>query len=295
MGPSTLPEAIASFLRWAELRFRPNTVKLYRHYLYHFRDQVGKVCLTDIKRIDIETFSVKKVPLEVLRRFCSWCVDVAELLVKSPAHGVRVPKSGRRSRIFTRAEMVSLRRRAGRPLRALLLALEESGARPIEIRRAEWGNLKTCNGEVWSPHALEQGECFIELEHYKGQARRTNPWQKRVIPISPRLGRLIFRLHLRNPLVKGPIFLSFRGSGWTANALRCGFRRLRPNGAPGTGDVERAIVPYTYRHSLATALAHEGTNARLLADFLGHSRLDLLAWYVHPSTADLCKLLRRDR
>lgn len=292
MSSVRISDSIETFLQWARQRFAASTCELYRHYLYRFRDNVGKENLHDLKRLDIENFSIRKHPLEIVRRWLRWCVDVAQVIDKTPAAGVDVPKSGKRSRILSRGEMVTLRRRSRRPLRALLLALQETGARPIEIRQATWGMIRCVQDREIDLHQLRQGNFFFELESYKGKTRRKNQNVKRVIPISPRLGRLIARLLRCRVASVDYIFLSPLSRPWSRNALRMQFRRLLVKTNGGTMKDKGAIVPYTYRHSLATVLANQGTNARLLADFLGHSSLELLGWYVHASTQNLCDILK---
>ncbi len=289
---------VARFLAWATPRRRPATLKLYRLYLGRFAAQVGDVAVAAITIIDVETFAVAKNPLEIVRRLFRWAV-ATKLLAVSPCEGMAIPKSGRRDRILSRRERVIFRRLACPELRALLLFLEETAARPIESRSIEWEDLRGTLPPALRGLESQDDPLFFELSAYKARLRRKNPHFKRVLPISARLARLLRRLRDRpGTPPTGPVFKSQRMDRWTANALRCAFRRLRERARGEAGVKVTGVVPYSYRHTLATQLALAGVNARLLADFLGHAGLELLSWYVHPSTVDLCRVVcprRKDR
>lgn len=283
-----LSSVVEKFLRWSAMRFAPATVELHKLYLGRFLEHVGDVPIADVRRLHVESFSVRKHPLEVVKQFLRWCAEVAEVLPRSPAQKVIVPKSGRRSRILTPLERARIRRAAGPELRALLLVLEETAARPAEVRALTWQTLRGLDVAALRSASPLTRPAYFELANYKGMTRRRNPNFKRLLPVSPRLWKLLCRLGRGLGELRGPILRSSSGRAWTANAYRCSFRRMRLR----LVDVETAgLVGYLYRHTKATELARSGVNARLLADFLGHASLDLLSWYVHPSEADLCELV----
>lgn len=283
-----LSSVVQDFLRWSAMRYAASTVELSRHYLTRFVEHVGDVPIADVRRLHVETFSVRKHPLEVVKQFFRWCAEVAEVLPKSPAVKVLVPKSGRRSRILTPIERARIRRAAGPELRALLIVMEETAARPAEARALTWQTLRGLDVAALRSSSPLTMPAYFELSKYKGMTRRTNPNYKRLLPVSPRLWKLLCRLGRGLGELRGPILRSSSGQAWTANAYRCSFRRMRQR----LVNVDLVgLVGYTFRHTKATELARGGVNARLLADFLGHASMDLLSWYVHPSEADLCELV----
>jgi len=283
-----LSSVVGEFLCWSRMRFAPATVELQAHYLQRFVEHVGQISIDHVTRLHVENFSVRKHPLEVVKHFLTWCVEVAELLPKNPALKVAVPKSGRRSRILTPIERARIRRAAGPELRALLVVMEETAARPAEARALTWQSLRGLDVAALRSSSPLARPAYFELSKYKGMTRRTNPNYKRLLPVSPRLWKLLCRLGRGLDELRGPILRSSTGRAWTANAYRCSFRRMRLR---LTTVDQVGLVGYLYRHTKATELARSGVNARLLADFLGHASLDLLSWYVHPSEADLCELV----
>jgi len=292
MENRTVRSLVNTFLAWASQRLRPSTVNLYRHYLEQFAGVFGERPIDQVQRLDVETFAQRKHPLEVIRRFFRWCVVNAQAAELSPCEGIEVPRSGRRSRILSRLERVRLRRRAGVRLRALVVALEETACRPLEARQLAWEQLRTVGGVPLTRKVLEGGSAYFELVKYKGQSRRRDKTERRFIAISPRLGRLLWRMRSRLRNVTGSVFTSPSGRAWTANALRCAWRRLVTAVARIAAVDLVGLVPYLYRHTKATELAAQGTHGRLLADFLGHSGLEMQSVYVHLKPADLCQVLR---
>lgn len=292
MGQS-LSSLTSRYLQWCQLRYRPATVALYTHYLGRFAEKIGDIDADTIQRLDLECWSVKKHPLEVIRSFFRWSYS-SGLTMADPSKGLKVPKSGRRTRILTRRERVVLRRLAGPELRALLVLLEETAARPHEARALTWDHLQALPGRDPAPTAGHDGNTFFQLSRFKGQTRRSDPNFQRIIPVSPRLGRLLRRRHRQVGRcgIHGCIFHSPLRSHWSKEGLRMAFRRLVDRAAQ-VGHVERrGLCPYVYRHTKATELANKGINVRILADVLGHASLDLLSWYVHPRIEDLCRALQ---
>jgi integrase len=178
-------------------------------------------------------------------------------------------------------------------LRTLLLAYRETYARPQELRLATWEDVHAEDPKLTTREALHLGEASIILYEFKDGQRRQDTERPRVILLSPRACRLLLRLLERRTSKRGPIFLTARGAGWTANALRCRFRRLRVRlGMPRDKRGEN-IVPYTWRHTGATMAAAGGVRDRLLADVLGHVETKTTARYCHLQVRHLRDALGR--
>lgn len=295
MGTLLLKDCVSRFIAWAKLRFAPGTVSFYQIYLDRFSAEFAGRTIGSITRLDVETWSASRNPLVSVKRFFRWAHCHGELIATNPCQAIKVPAVRRRSRTLERSERVQLRRRSSPALRAFLLAVEESGGRPHEWRGAVWENVHLGGGGVWTWADLEAGKCLLRLNAYKGQQRRDNPYVPRIIPISARLGRLLSRLGRKLELLTGAILRASRGEAWTPNGLRCSFRRVRAGFEGGRNKAHERVVIYSYRHTKATDLARKGVNGRILADFLGHASLDLLGWYVHPTEADMSKLVEREK
>lgn len=286
-------KAVDRFIGWLALRAREKTVEFYRRFLERFVCHVGDCPLSDVRRLDVETFAATFHPLAAVRRFLRWCADVAELLPRDPAANVRVPRNGQRSRVLSRLERVVIRRRCSPALRAALVALEETAMRPQELRALTWQCLFGPGGPARIRAALGDGRHWFQLEEYKGRNRRADGSRPRVIVITPRLGRLLERLARSDPPPTDHVFNSPSGRPWTANALRCAFRRLRSRLAQAGRVDSVGIVPYTYRHTRASALARDGVNAMLLKEWMGHSRVETTARYCHFALQEVSAIGRR--
>lgn len=218
---------------------------------------------------------------------------MAEFIEKNPAAAIKVPQVGERTRTLHRSERVLVRRRAGSHLRRALLALEESACRPQEMRILEWDHIQPKTGPGQIAGNLADGKHWFELQDYKAKDRRSDRREARVIGITPRLGRLLDRLRRDNPDARGVIFPAPCGRAWTPNAFRCAFRRLRIQlDRAGLLDV-RGLVPYTYRHTRATALARQLKNPLLLQRWMGHAKIETTAKYCHFSIEDVVAIGRR--
>lgn len=287
-----LSAAVSQFLEWCRPRLAKSTVYLHRLYLSEMLDHLGDVELKAIDRLSIEGWAATKHRLESARKFFRWLKKVAKWIKKNPFKGIHVPKSGRRTRLLTKLEWVMMRRRSGEASRRAILASQETASRPEEVRKFRWEWIHSTKGDPLSKESLTGGFSYFVLTNYKGRSRRSDPNKPRVIPISPRLGRLLWRMRSRMSVFAGLVFLSHRGREWTANGWRCAWRRLRERLAAKHGVNPVGLVPYLARHTKATDLARKGNNARLLADFLGHATLEMTSWYIHSSADDLCAMLR---
>ena len=287
----SLHEAIHQFLKWMDCRRSPKTINLYKFYLERFSDQVGVIPLDQIRRIHLENFSSKRNPLQILKLFFRWCLEVGEFIPISPAAKISVPKSGHRTRLLTRLEKISLLRAARGNFRESLLFLAKTGCRPGEMFSLKWENLLGPGGYTMSIEELRNGNCFFALTDFKGRARRKKESALRIIPTGKRLGRLLARLKVKTQGCEGIIFKNSSGKAWSKSSFRSAFRRAAGRMERKYNIQSRGIVPYHFRHARATELARKGVNPVILAAYLGHAGTDLLGWYVHPQTSDLIGLV----
>lgn len=290
-----LSDCVRSFLSWLELRAKSGTVRFYRMYLERLVHHLDDKPVAEVRKIDITGWAADRNPLICACRFFRWCVDEAEYLDESPTAKIKPPKCGRRRRTLNRRERVTIRRMIGRAFRDSILAIEESGCRPDEMRTVGWTHIKPTTWRVHGAHRLASGRYWFELEEFKARERREDRSATRKIVITRRLGRLLARLWASRPGSSGPIFVGPSGRSWTSNALRCAFRRLRAS-LEGSEIVKPAgLVAYVYRHTKATALARKGMSAHLLKEWLGHAKVETAAVYCHFAMRDLLRWGRRRR
>lgn len=218
---------------------------------------------------------------QAIKRLFGWAVNEAGLLASHPLGRVKGPRKGRRRRIFTRHEAAHFLRACPPDLRALLLGYRETFARPQELRLACWDDLYSDNPNLTIDEALAEKRVAIVLFDFKDGQKREDDERPRVILLSPRACRLLQRLRRSRPTATGPIFVTRRRRSWTANALRCRFRRLRELLGVTRDKRGETLVPYTFRHTGATQAAALGVRDRLLADVLGHIETKTTARYCH--------------
>ena len=118
------------------------------------------------------------------------------------------------------------------------------------------------------------------LTDFKAKARRKDKLAVRLLPISPKLARLLDCLERRPHDPKGYVFLNERGKPWTTAALCQAFRTAaRRAGLNELG--KEAAVAYTLRHTAATAAIINGVQLPVLAAILDHTSTTTTERYVH--------------
>lgn len=293
MSCPTVAAALPSFLDWASANLAPSTVYTYKLYLLRFRDFAGLVELDRLTPAQVLTWSQKFHPVQAVQRFASWCCNDARLISANPLHRIRLPRQGCRSRTLSRHELLRIMRHAGGPFRRFLFALRETIARPQEIRGVRWPEIRTAGNQPAELVDLVAGRAFFFVKKYKGKSRRKTPAAFRVIPIGPRLGRLLARLAAGGADLGGPVFTNSRGRSWSSNAVRLQVSRLRDRLGIVEDFAGERVVAYTVRHTQATAAVRAGVRDFTLAELMGHSSPRMTARYVHLSPEHLSQAIRQ--
>jgi integrase len=239
------------------------------------------VLLVDVTPAAVAAWGKTWHDVQSLKRLFAWAVDEARLFAINPLTKVKHPPKGERKRILTRVEIVRMLRASSPDCRRLLTGYRETLARPQELRVAGWEDIQPIDPMQPLRAALRTAQCCIVLHDFKNRANRRDPQTPRVILLSPRVCRLLLRLHDRSLTRSGPIFITRRGRAWTSNALRCRFRALRKKLDIRRDKRGETIVPYTFRHTGATIAAACGVRDRILADVLGHIETKTTARYQH--------------
>lgn len=290
--PQTVQELTTLFLEWSAKNCSPGTVAGYRRHLERFARAHGDTPLTQLRPFDLTSWDTRWHPLQAVQRLFSWAHESAGIVDRNPFRTVKRPPAGRRRRILDRVEVVKLMRRARPDFRAYLLALRESIARPQEIRAVCWEELSILDPGRTIVQELRDGRGAFFLEEYKARKRRLDPSAPRIVPVSPRLGRLLARLAGRRRFLFGPVFLTGSGKSWTANAVRLRMSRLRDLVGLGPDHRGERVVCYTFRHTAATEACSLGIRDRLLAELMGHTSTRTTARYQHLQADHLLSAAR---
>lgn len=281
MSEFRFSEAVSLFVEWAQKNLAPSTLAGYRHYWCKFAEWAGDPRLEDITPAMVTTWRNTWHAIQAMQRLTSFSHKWARKIMTDPLAGLRRPPAGIRRRVFTPHETAKMLRGAAPELRAVLIALRESIARPGEIRLATWESIRRPGNLPFTRDSLVRGDCFIFCSAGNGIGRRTENDAVRMIPIVPRLGRLLLRRLDRIGEPNGLIFCDATGSPWTENGLRCAIRRLRVRLKIGGDWRGERIVAYTFRHTAATAAAAMGVRDTLLAAMMGHSTPRMTRRYCH--------------
>jgi site-specific recombinase XerC len=269
------------FLTWAAKCLAPSTVTVYRHYFRRFVEYHGDLPIAKLKPMHLQEWADTWHSAQAIKRLFNWALLDAGLVTVNPFLRCKQPPKGQRRRIMSGREMASYLRLTKPDLRALLLLHRETFARPEELRLACWSDVRWENESLSMRSALLAGQACIVLTDYKARKRRRLATAPRVILVSPRAGRLLVRLLDRAVSSDGKILQTAAGRAWTPNAVRCRLRRIRRRFALPRDKRGENVVPYTFRHSGATAASAAGIRDRLLADILGHVETATTARYQH--------------
>lgn len=288
----TLQELVNLFLEWSAKVHAKSTTEAYRHQLKKFSDRYGTRPVGELKAIHLQEFPRSWHLYQAVQRLFNWAKEEAEIIDKNPFNKLKRPPIGERRRILQQPVGAVLLRNARRHFRNLLIAYRETFARPQELRLAHWEDIQAVNGERDINTALLEGTACIVLVEHKTRYQQADGNKPRVILLSPRVGRLLVRLKRNQENPRGPIFLTTKGSAWSANAVRCCFRRLRRRIKLKPDRRGENVVAYTYRHTGATAAAAAGIRDRILAEILGHASTRTTARYQHLQVGHLQEVIK---
>lgn len=250
------------FLDYSQKHHEAATFRGYRDFLQDFCDVYGTLLAKDLKPLHVTRWldshpawkGSRRNAVVAVKRAFNWA-DAEGLLQPNPIKAVKKPAQGRRDRILTpedRAEILAAIK--DQPFREFVLAMQESGARPGELRRVTAEDVNVALG-------------VIVLAEHKTRHKTDAP---RVIYLNAVLRPLFERLVAKHP--EGPLFRGNRNhKGYTRNGVRCRFRRLREK-LPHL----KGVISYTYRHSFCSHGLANGVPAATMAELMGHSDLKMI-------------------
>ncbi len=289
----SISAAVEKFLTYCRPDVSASTFVLYNRYLRRLAKAHGAVELHDVTPAFVRAWGKTYHAVQAVQRLMSWAKREALLIPLNPLEGMKKLPRGRRLRTLSPVETVKMLRHSSREFRALLLAMNESIARPGELRRASWPDVRVKGLQPFAVEDLREGRAFIFLDRFKSQDQLKDVYAVRVIPISRRLGRLLARLWLLTDDQAGPVFRNRRGRRWTHNAVICRLRRLRVRAGIAVDHRGENVTAYSLRHTSATAAVCAGLDLATLAALMGHSDVRMTMRYVHLAPSHLAKALGR--
>lgn len=290
-----LADLAQRFFAFIETKNAPGTRYYYRLHINRFVAAVGNMPVADLRKHHLLEWGKCWHSIQSVQRLFNWACGEMEIIERNPFSTVKRPRPGRRRRVLERSQVVKMTRLAAPDLRAFILAMRETIARPQEVRALKWEYLRWDAATMTREEALVSGEARFELLEYKARERRLDPDAPRVILITARLGRFLCRLLRRRPDALGYVFLNSQKLPWTSNALRLRVRRLRDRAKLVADARGEKIVAYTLRHTGATQACINGVPDRILAELMGHTSTRTTARYQHLSYEHLRAALRRMR
>jgi len=185
---------------------------------------------------------------------------------RNPFSGIRTHQ-GPRGRPTERHEFQALLKHTDACFRRVLIFLWYSGARPGELRGLEWSMLRP------------ERSCAVLPAHKTAHTRRDRaPRTLMLHPIDVKL--LIYIRRRQQPLARR-VFLNSRGRPWTRSALVLRMYRLRKRAG-----IAQDCKLYGNRYAFATNAALAGVDIATLATLLGHTTLEMAAYYVRLTGQD---------
>ncbi|REJ91811.1 MAG: site-specific integrase [Planctomycetota bacterium] len=250
---------LEEFLDWSARNQSSETYRGCSFYLNEFDKSHGDLRIRDLRVHHVTQWAEKDTWVSSSTRYnairhvvraLNWAVE-QQLIDKNPIKGMRRPKPGTRHRGLDRRELVMLARAAHPRFRALLIALRQTGARHIELRHLTWEQI--------------HGDRLVIADH-KTAGKVQQP---RVIPLTPRMQRLIKRIRSRTE--SAFVFVNTRDKPWTCSAVNQQIRRLRKK-----LNLPDDVCAYMIRHTFATEGIANGVDVITLSKVMGHQNTTML-------------------
>jgi integrase len=275
-----LADLAAMFDRFNSVNKRPRTAEFYRQTLKPVVAKYGDLDAEALRPAHLLEFRATWHLIMATQRLYRWATDEQQLIAVNPVGRMRRPRLGVRRRVLSAVELARYLRGARPAFRRLLLVARDSAARPQELSALTWPDLQWQGSAQDLRGELCDGRAFFLLDDYKGRSRRSEPAEPRFIPISPRVGRLLWRLVQKTDMT-GAVLMNDQGKPWNRNSIRMQMRRLRNRVEPNSDGKRENVVCYTFRHSAATSYAAGGMQTSVLQQLLGHANIRTTTRYIH--------------
>lgn len=194
---------------------------------------------------------------QIVKRAIRWAIEKG-LIPTSDVMSVRFEEPEPRDSLISydihkSLVLESRSQRRSRPFGLVLIALWNSGARPIQVR------------EVTAWHVNENGEWVFSSHKTSKKTKR-----KLVVRPTPCLATLIKILVAARP--SGNLFLTSQGLPWTKDGIVRRLDRMKTKLG-----IQSDVTAYSYRHTFATDSLLAGVDIVQVAELLNHSDIAMVA------------------
>lgn len=259
-------DVIEAFLAWAKIHLSSESNRNYIWYGQAFSEHSGFVNVVNLKPFHVTQWvdekgwagTTERNARRSVHRAFSWAMQQG-LIAKNPLHGMKSPRAAVRSRIMSDAEFRTVLRAADTDFKQFLFALQQTGARPKEIRTLKWQSVM---GERWV------------LAQHKTVGKTNRP---RVIYLTAPMQKLMRVLRTNGADEASPVFRNRVGVAWTSSAVQQRLQRLRKK-----TNLPKDLCLYLLRHAFGTNAVLNGVDVATVAELMGHTSLDMVSKvYLH--------------
>jgi integrase len=282
---NTLADVLDLYLQDVQRRCPESTLTAFTKFFKSFDKKWPKLLVRDLKPAHVRDWwtgqnwgsSTKNMAGRSLKSALNWAAAPGKsggIIPSNPLHGMPLPPCRKRSSkvVITNVEfdhLISLIKT--RAVRDVLTVLWETGTRPINLARATAANL-TADGNalVFDEFNTANGEAVHKTFGKTGRALR--------VYLSDAAREVCIRLRERRP--SGPLFRTARGLPWNGNRLSNTARYYAKKAG-----LKGRFVPYSARHSRATALLVAGETVETVSAILGNTPAQVASNYSHVAEA----------
>jgi integrase len=282
--PPSFIKAMNEFLEWSATEHRAHPGTYERHkasslaLLKFFSDtRLDKITCEDVEKFKSQRFNQKGKktkrslrPATVNRElaclkalFFYWMKS--DVITKNPVSGVSfLDENNEQTRVISFNEQELYLAAAHQPLKDVATLMLQTGMRPEEIFRIR----------VEDIHIEES---YLQVTHGKTRAAR------RKIPLNSAATEILIR---RLQIIKGSYIFPGRTDKPVRDMVNAHHRAIAKSGVAH-------FRLYDLRHTWATRMAMTRIDLVTLAAMLGHSRIQMVLRYVHPTEQHMNEAMRR--
>ncbi len=246
-----LGEIVDEFVQWVKLHRAPDTHRWYKDRLDSFKEFYPRIAVEELRPFHIQRWidnykvssTTKRNLARSIQRAMRWAVEQG-YIDRSPIEHFKKPPAGVRETVISPEEYKKILANAG-VLKSVIEFAWNTGSRASEILKIDRSHL--------------QGNRII--------LPRSDEKMKR----APRIIYLNARaLAIAQRVSEGRIFRNSDGKPWTADAINCGFGRIKK--ATGITCSLTAL-----RHTWCHRMLKAGTDSLTVATLMGHSGTSMIA------------------
>ena len=264
-------------LEWVKANRSQATFSIRQHYVCRFLKFVGECMVSSLDLSKIEGFRTRiagqrertsngnggNEALRHVKTMLRWAEEY-DLCAMPVRKFPKIRASPPETRHFTPQEISAILAAAPADFRDILFFGMATGLRPQELRQLTRGDLSR------SP---DGGYC-IRIERHKTARQAAEP-RPRSVPLSAEAVEAIRRQLDDSRGDSECVFLNGDGTPYTAHVFRRRLKRLCKKIGMG-----KPKPPYGLRHTFGTMEAASGINQSVLAQLMGHTRLQTTDRYV---------------